>query len=67
MSESKSMSLSARIFLGMILGAIVGLVLNYLGTPQWSQVWLIDGIFNVVGSIFSMESSMWWVPFSFHC
>jgi len=33
----------------MILGAIAGLVLNLAGNPDWSQVWLIDGAFRVVG------------------
>ncbi|HKJ17372.1 MAG TPA: dicarboxylate/amino acid:cation symporter [Xanthomonadales bacterium] len=65
MSESKGMSLSARIFLGMILGAIVGLVLNYLETPQWSEVWLLDGIFLVVGSIFISLLKMLVVPLVF--
>ena len=65
MSESKGMSLSARIFLGMILGAIVGLVLNFMDNPQWSQVWLTDGIFNVVGSIFIALLKMLVVPLVF--
>ena len=65
MSESKGMSLSAKIFLGMILGAVAGLILNFLDNPLWSQVWLTDGIFNVVGSVFISLLKMLVVPLVF--
>jgi Na+/H+-dicarboxylate symporter len=59
------MNLSARIFLGMILGAIVGLILNYMDTPPWSETWLTEGIFEVVGSIFISLLKMLVVPLVF--
>lgn len=59
------MNLSARIFIGMILGAIVGLGLSWLGNPEWSMVWLTDGLFDVVGSIFVSLLKMLVVPLVF--
>jgi len=59
------MNLSTRIFVGMILGAITGLLLNYFGPPQWSQLWLIDGVLHVVGSIFISLLKMLVVPLVF--
>lgn len=59
------MNLSARIFIGMILGAIVGLGLSWLGNPEWSTVWLTDGLFHVVGSIFVSLLKMLVVPLVF--
>ena len=56
MSDKKAMNLSARIFLGMILGAIFGLVLNYLGNPQWSEVWLTDGISFYFFELFALAN-----------
>ena len=63
-SKSK-LSLSAKIFIAMILGAITGLVLNFAGNPDWSQLWLTDGIFNVVGQIFISLLKMLVVPLVF--
>ena len=48
MASEQKLSLSAKIFIAMILGAIVGAVLNYAGNPEWSQLWLIEGLFYVV-------------------
>ena len=49
----------------MILGAIAGLLLNFAGNPEWSQVWLIDGVFKVVGQIFISLLKMLVVPLVF--
>lgn len=49
----------------MILGAIAGLVLNFAGHPDWSQVWLTEGIFKVVGQIFISLLKMLVVPLVF--
>lgn len=65
MSKDKSLSLSARIFIAMILGAILGLVLNFLGAPDWSQQWLIGGLFEVVGQVFISLLKMLVVPLVF--
>lgn len=65
MSSGKKLSLSAKIFIAMILGAIAGLALNLAGTPEWSQVWLIEGVFNVIGQIFISLLKMLVVPLVF--
>jgi len=65
MASTNKLSLSARIFIAMILGAIAGLALNFAGSPEWSQVWLIDGVFNVVGQIFISLLKMLVVPLVF--
>jgi len=65
MASVSKLSLSAKIFIAMILGAIAGLALNFAGNPEWSQVWLIDGVFKVVGQIFISLLKMLVVPLVF--
>jgi len=65
MASTKKLSLSAKIFIAMILGALVGFLLNFAGNPEWSQVWLIDGVFRVVGQIFISLLKMLVVPLVF--
>lgn len=65
MALLSKLSLSAKIFVAMILGAIVGLILNVAGNPEWSQIWLIDGVFKVVGQIFISLLKMLVVPLVF--
>jgi Na+/H+-dicarboxylate symporter len=65
MASKNKLSLSAKIFIAMILGAILGLVLNVAGNPEWSQYWLIDGLFKVVGQIFISLLKMLVVPLVF--
>ena len=65
MASFNNLSLSAKIFVAMILGAIVGLILNVSGNPEWSRIWLIDGVFKVVGQIFISLLKMLVVPLVF--
>lgn len=65
MANKKTLSLSARIFIGMILGAVTGVVLSAMGTPEWAQIWLIDGIFRVLGQVFISLLQMLVVPLVF--
>ena len=65
MASTKKLSLSAKIFVAMILGAIAGLILNFMGHPEWAQLWLTDGIFKVVGQIFISLLKMLVVPLVF--
>ncbi len=65
MSDKKSLNLTTHIFIGMILGAITGLALNWMGNPDWSQIWLTDGIFHVIGQIFVSLLKMLVVPLVF--
>jgi Na+/H+-dicarboxylate symporter len=59
------MNLSSKIFASMLLGGIAGGLLNFLGTPEWSQIWLIDGLFRVVGQVFISLLKMLVVPLVF--
>lgn len=65
MPSNKKLSLSAKIFISMILGAIVGFILNVSGNPEWSQFWLVDGVFVVVGQVFISLLKMLVVPLVF--
>lgn len=65
MATNKKLSLSAKIFIAMILGAIAGLVLNFSGSPEWAQFWLVDGVFAVVGQVFISLLKMLVVPLVF--
>jgi Na+/H+-dicarboxylate symporter len=65
MASGNKLSLSGKIFIAMILGAIAGLALNIAGNPEWSQIWLIDGLFKVVGQIFISLLKMLVVPLVF--
>lgn len=65
MASEKKLSLSAKIFIAMILGAVAGLILNFMGHPDWAQLWLTDGIFKVVGQIFISLLKMLVVPLVF--
>lgn len=65
MGSTTKLSLSAKIFIAMILGAIFGLALNFAGNPEWSQYWLTDGLFKVIGQIFISLLKMLVVPLVF--
>ena len=38
MARINQLSLSAKIFIAMIMGAIAGLALNFAGNPEWSRL-----------------------------
>ena len=65
MTKKKTMSLSARILLAMVLGALAGWIISAIGNPDWSQIWLIDGVFRVIGQIFIALLQMLVVPLVF--
>ncbi len=59
-------SLTFRIILGMTLGLLTGLIIKYLfPASQFLQVYLIDGLFHIVGSIFIASLKMLVVPIVF--
>ena len=65
MSDKKNMTLSMRILLAMVFGAATGLLIALLGTPDWARVWLIEGLFQVVGQVFIRLLQMLVVPLVF--
>ncbi len=59
-------SLTFRIILGMTLGLLTGLIIKYLfPASQFLQVYLIEGLFHIVGSIFIASLKMLVVPIVF--
>jgi len=63
MSESKKMALSARILIGMAVGAIIGLLINqFAADVQWIENYITNGIFHVIGKIFIASLQMLVVP-----
>jgi len=63
MSESKKMALSARILIGMAVGAFIGLLINqFAADVQWIENYITNGIFHVIGKIFIASLQMLVVP-----
>lgn len=66
LSKLKSISLSKWILIGMVLGALVGLFLNFFVTdPFIKDVVLLDNIFNLGGNGFIRLMKMLVVPLVF--
>ncbi|MGK0304390.1 MAG: Na+/H+-dicarboxylate symporter [Gammaproteobacteria bacterium] len=75
--DSQKLGLTARIFIGMITGIIIGALLQWLfddsgdfsfsvfGLHVSTYALLIEGIFNIVGSIFIASLKMLVVPLVF--
>jgi len=58
--------LSTRIFIGMLLGAVVGLVIRGAASSGgWIDVYLVDGLFLVVKNVFIASLKMLVVPLVF--
>ncbi|MGH1481460.1 MAG: dicarboxylate/amino acid:cation symporter [Geminicoccales bacterium] len=68
MDEAKKMSLTVKVLIGMGLGILVGLIINLAGLNaegSFVNVYLIDGLFNVVGKMFVNSLKMLVVPLVF--
>lgn len=62
------MSLTKRILLAMLLGIVAGSLLNWLDSGEsnsWIQVFLVQGLFDAVGSIFIASLKLLVVPLVF--
>ena len=63
------MQLSSKILSGMVLGIILGLVLNTLGGADPEQTplisWFVDNVFDVIGKIFVISLKLLVVPLVF--
>jgi Na+/H+-dicarboxylate symporter len=63
MSEHRGMSLSAKILTAMALGIVVGLLINtFAAEIVWIQNGVVNGLFEVVGTIFVRMLQMLVVP-----
>ncbi len=65
MSQTTKASLTAKVLMGMALGIIIGLFINYTGLNSpgsFIQVYIVDGLFQVVGKMFVNALKMLVVP-----
>lgn len=65
MAAPGSRHLTRQIVIAMLAGIVLGVVLNRLGTADWVQLVLVDGLLYVVGSIFVAALKMMVVPLVF--
>jgi len=66
--ESQKMSLTAKVMWGMVLGAAVGLIINYSGLNiegHFVNEYLVNGLFNIIGTMFITSLKMLVVPLVF--
>lgn len=63
--SSPSATLTLRIVYAMVAGIALGATLNALGPPAWAQAWLIDGVLDVLGTLFISALKMLVVPLVF--
>ncbi|MFZ5969143.1 MAG: dicarboxylate/amino acid:cation symporter [Bacillota bacterium] len=63
--SSKKMGLTTKIFIGLILGLITGLILNKMGASYFRDDILVGGVFTLVGSVFLNAIKMMVVPLVF--
>lgn len=65
MSQTAKASLTAKVLMGMALGIIVGLFINYTGlnTPgSFINVYIVNGLFHMLGTMFVNALKMLVVP-----
>ena len=68
MSETKKMSLTVKVLLGMALGIIVGLIINLTGMNApgtFINEYIVNGLFHVIGKMFVNSLKMLVVPLVF--
>jgi Na+/H+-dicarboxylate symporter len=64
-SMKSTNSLTRRIVFAMLAGILLGSALNHYGPPAWAQLYLLDGILGVVGTLFVSALKMMVVPLVF--
>ncbi len=66
--KEKKMSLTTKVLLGMLLGIVVGLAINLAGLNgegSWVNVYIVNGLFHIVGAMFVTALKMLVVPLVF--
>jgi len=63
--KKKKLGLTSQIVIAMFLGVLVGVFINTLPAGGFSQEYLVDGLFTVVGKIFVKSLKMLVVPIVF--
>jgi len=65
-SRDTTSNLTHRILIAMLAGGLLGIAINWLGGDSgWVREYLVDGLFDVVGSIFVAALKMLVVPLVF--
>jgi DAACS family dicarboxylate/amino acid:cation (Na+ or H+) symporter len=65
MAKPESHHLTRQIVIAMLAGIVLGVILNQLGAAPWIQMFVIDGLLQVVGSVFVAALKMMVVPLVF--
>lgn len=68
MKESKNMSLTSKVLIGMVLGIVVGLFINMSGLNQEGSFVsenIVNGLFTIIGKLFIAGLTMLVVPLVF--
>jgi len=63
MAQGKKMSLTARILIGMLIGGVLGVLMNYfMSEVAFVQTYIVDGLLKVLGAVFIASLKMLVVP-----
>ena len=54
--------LTGQIIIAMVLGVVVGALLEGLSKDSWAHIYLVEGLFNVIGRVFVISLKMLVVP-----
>jgi len=65
MTARRTHHLTRQIVIAMVAGIVLGVILNQLDTAGWVQLFVIDGLLHVVGSVFVSALKMMVVPLVF--
>lgn len=65
MNAPKKNNLTRHIIIGMVLGLVVGGLLNFVATDNLVREFLVDGVFYVIGAIFIASLKLLVVPLVF--
>lgn len=65
MTARRTHHLTRQIVIAMVAGIVLGVALNMVDTAGWVQLFVIDGLLHVVGSVFVSALKMMVVPLVF--
>ena len=65
MAKPEPHHLTRQIVIAMLAGIVLGVILNQMGAATWVQLFVIDGVLQVVGSVFVAALKMMVVPLVF--
>ena len=65
MADPAPHRLTRQIVIAMLAGIVLGVALNQIGAASWIQLFVIDGLLKIVGSVFVAALKMMVVPLVF--